>query len=524
MRVAAHNREVVRRSGDLAGRIGVAELARIRPHDDGQLVALLVAGRRVQRRRQRDAVLPLVRDELMLDAAELRLRIRERRHRLLRRRVAVARVVVRRLGRRFIAREEPVHVVVERRHDRLVRVRRRAEQPLGLQRLQIQPIEERTIAFRRRSRAGEIDVVAGLHDRAATAPAAPAAVAARHRVAGILVRGILPAIPQLARLGARLEDPRPHVARRAIRFTQQRDAFFGERDPAEPPLRLRELGRLLRERRRHCDDLVAERNLFFEIAAVERFGPDDRGRLIRAPVISARPRLDAGERRPLAARPIGDLPRDRALSIPDLDVLGEAVHRDEVREGTLDRRDEEVLVVRRRRDAAENRVPPERRPRAGGDVDRGELAREVVLEQILVVRRLDHVLVGRRRRRLAEVLLDVRADRDGRLRRRGTAPGRYELAHDRRVVLQPVARVAGRRVDVIDERFRAAGRRVGDPQIDRVRLRVEEREMRAVRRELDVRQIRLRRHGDLHLAAVGDALHRDRVDERRAMRARMFSG
>ena len=81
VRVAADDREAVRRSGDLAGGIGVAELARIGPHDHRKALALLVAGRQIQRRRQRHAVFALIGDVLMLDAAKLRLRIFERRDR-----------------------------------------------------------------------------------------------------------------------------------------------------------------------------------------------------------------------------------------------------------------------------------------------------------------------------------------------------------------------------------------------------------------------------------------------------------
>ena len=62
-------------------------------------------------------------------------------------RPGVANVVVRRFLLRFVSRQELRHLVVQRRDERLERFRRRLEDALALQRLEIQAIEERTIAF-----------------------------------------------------------------------------------------------------------------------------------------------------------------------------------------------------------------------------------------------------------------------------------------------------------------------------------------------------------------------------------------
>ena len=51
VRAAANRGELVRRPGHLARRVGIAELARVGPHDHGHLRPLLVTRRQVQRAR-----------------------------------------------------------------------------------------------------------------------------------------------------------------------------------------------------------------------------------------------------------------------------------------------------------------------------------------------------------------------------------------------------------------------------------------------------------------------------------------
>ena len=55
----AQRGEPVRRARDLARRVGVGELARVGPHQQRQPLALLIAGRQVQRAGQLHAVLAL---------------------------------------------------------------------------------------------------------------------------------------------------------------------------------------------------------------------------------------------------------------------------------------------------------------------------------------------------------------------------------------------------------------------------------------------------------------------------------
>src|SRR5262249_43835524 len=131
------------------------------------------------------------------------------------------------------------------------------------------------------------DVVTGLHYRACSAPAAKTAASATAKPAGaavtldhgsarVFIRGILPAIPKLARLRAILENPGSDAPAGAIRFAQEGNPFFRKRNSSKTPFRFRELSRSPAERRRDRHHLIAKRHFVFQIAAIQRFGPDDR--------------------------------------------------------------------------------------------------------------------------------------------------------------------------------------------------------------------------------------------------------
>ena len=274
-------------------------------------------------------------------------------------------------------------------------------------------------------------------------PAATAAVSSENGRAGIAIGVLLPALPELARLGARFENPRADAARRAVGFAEQRDALFGVREAAESPFCSRHFGWVPANGAASATHLIAERHFVLQVPSVERFDPGNRRRLIRTPAITARAGLHAVDRYAFARGHVGDLFDDFAAAVPYLDFVWESVHRHEPRERPLDSRNEDVLAIGRRRDVFEDPRAADQRLAPGIAVDRRELACEVVLEQVLVVIGLDHVLEGRGRRGLAVVLLDVGAGRHGRLGGRGPAAGRHELAQQRDAVLEPVDRIAG---------------------------------------------------------------------------------
>ena len=147
VRVAADDRELVRRARDLTRRVCIAELAWIRPEDDRQLLTLLVCGRQIERCPERHAVVAFVRDILVRHAAQLRLGILECCD--LTRTDPVIWGVLRRLA----THQDLRRIVCQRRDRQLVRIRRAVKETLARQRLQTQSIEKRTITFLRRALA-----------------------------------------------------------------------------------------------------------------------------------------------------------------------------------------------------------------------------------------------------------------------------------------------------------------------------------------------------------------------------------
>ena len=130
--------------------------------------------------------------------------------------------------------------------------------------------------------------------------------------------------------------------------------------------------------------------------------------MVGAPAVGARSGFGAGQADAFTRRLIVDLLRELSRPRPDLDVLRESVHRHRVRERLLDSHHQQMLTRRRRRDVREDRRLADGRLGARRDVDRRQLAREVVVEQRVVVRRLQEIFVGRSGGGLAVVLLDVR--------------------------------------------------------------------------------------------------------------------
>ena len=81
----------------------------------------------------------------------------------------------------------------------------------------------------------------------------------------------------------------------------------------------------------------------------------------------------------------------------------------QVRKGTVDGSDQDVLAIRRDARGFDDAGLADRSHLGGGDIDQRELRGGVILEKILVVRVLQHVLVRDHGRRAAQAFLDVRA-------------------------------------------------------------------------------------------------------------------
>src|SRR2546427_1577317 len=200
----------------------------------------------------------------MSHAAKLRLRIFEFSYRAPRITAEIANVIVRWIDWSLVASQHGLCIVIEWRDYRLISFRVAPKQTIGRQRLKIQTIDERTIAFRRRTCAGQENVIARLNDRAGAAATATetaaaakpsgAAVTPNDWRARIFISSVLPAVPKFARRRAWLEDPRADMTRRAISFTQERDALFRKRNTCIAPFRLCDFSRRA-ERRAQAQNL-----------------------------------------------------------------------------------------------------------------------------------------------------------------------------------------------------------------------------------------------------------------------------
>ena len=123
------------------------------------------------------AVLAHVGDHLRLDALQRRGRIGVGRHRPAGIGFAAAHCDLRRRGSRLEPGDEPEVVIGQQRQHRFVGLILRLEDAFLSAGLDVEPIEEGTIALRRRSDAGHEDVVAVLEHNFGLRPRAPSGAA-----------------------------------------------------------------------------------------------------------------------------------------------------------------------------------------------------------------------------------------------------------------------------------------------------------------------------------------------------------
>ena len=157
MRGAGHRGETIRRSGDLAGGVGVDELAGIRPHEHRHAFTFLVTGRQVDRAAKLHAILALVGHEHALGGGDLRMRILEAGDRLRGSASDIAHEVVCRLHARLRTRQRLRALIIQQQDDTLERISSAAEEPFRHEGLQIQSIQKWPIALRRGPLADQID-------------------------------------------------------------------------------------------------------------------------------------------------------------------------------------------------------------------------------------------------------------------------------------------------------------------------------------------------------------------------------
>src|SRR5262249_56753181 len=118
------------------------------------------------------------------------------------------------------------------------------------------------------------------------------------------------------------------------------------RNSSKAPFCSRDLSRSPADRRPDRHHLISEWHFVFQIAAIQRFGPNDGCRLIRTPTDSPRPFLNASERHTFARRHIGNLACELIGARPNFNLLRKTIHRNQMRERSLDSRDEKEFATR----------------------------------------------------------------------------------------------------------------------------------------------------------------------------------
>ena len=389
----------------------------------------------------------------------------------------VADEVVRLNVHRLAPREDVAAIVVQQLERALVVRRFRAEQPGCLSRLEIEAIDERPVPLGR---------CPGSHEEDRAAPVrGPDHIAAElvrlhHRVAWIRVSILQRAFLEQHGLGARvarLDLPHAQLPGLPPELAQHREFARPPGDPAVAISERRQLDRVSLEGDVLHEDLVPDLRFDSCVSPVLGLRPSERGGSVGSPAETARARLNAPERDRdlLLEGDVDDRVHRSGLEVTDLDELREARRGNAVRVRTVNPMHEQVSTVRRR---AEVPGDPGLRDRFQGAVERhaGQLHREVMVEQGLVVRALEKVLVRTGRGLPAKAFLDDRAGGHARLHRLGPATLGHERGDQRLAVGEPGGCVAGREAEVGTGQSTSSGAlHIQHPKLDSLCRRIGER-------------------------------------------------
>ena len=262
-----------------------------------------------------------------------------------------------------------------------------------------------TGAFRR-----QIDIVAVLQDRLLAVRQVR-----HHRAAGVAIAVLHVAAEDHAafrvrRVPAGLNSARPAFV--AIVIGNQKTAARGQRFQTRKPLDcFEDFARLRLKRRGQRQNPVAVRNFFLRIASVHGFHPNQRRRFVHTPLIRAWTGPHTFHRNAVGQREFGKLVELLSSPVPHFNCLRKAKYRMQVRVRPVNARDQQMLPIRRRLRAFEDARLARRRDLSRGCVQIHELGSRVVIEQIFVTRRAEHVFVSHHGTRAAGALLHVRTCR-----------------------------------------------------------------------------------------------------------------
>ena len=167
----------------------------------------------------------------------------------------------------------------------------------------------------------------------------------------------------------------------AVVLGEQREALVVPHHPCVALLESRQLHGVTGERGREAHDAVLMGDLRPRVSAVQRLRPHQGGGRCRLPGDGPWAGAHASEWDILGERQRGERASDLALQVPDLELLGEAVGRNEIGVRPECLHDQQEFAPRRGVDTVEHRWRTDRRPRAGRHIHQRELGGEVVVEQ-----------------------------------------------------------------------------------------------------------------------------------------------
>ncbi len=282
----------------------------------------------------------------------------------------------------------------------------------------------------------------------------------------------------------------------------------------------------------------------------DRLHPEQRRRFVHAPLQTACPvggrsglrivrrgcRIGSRTGR-LAAPPAAAQRQARHMmhsfagAVPNVHFRRELRGRIEVREGPMNAGDQEIAALGRGPDLADHGRLADGRSLAGERVHQHELRGGQILEVFLVMRGLEHVLVGHHAASAAQAFLDVRPRRHGGLRRFRPAIGLDGLDQQRLAVRQPLyggagsrraaastaGSRAGRSEHVVHadafQPVRPAGGRLAHPDLDSLLCGVGKHEVLAIRAPARGAQFRIGWQRDFDLGPFGHLAQRQRAVE-----------
>jgi len=309
---------------------------------------------------------------------------------------------------------------------------------------------------------------------------------------GIIVavlHGILGEEERLAVGILRIDRPDPHQPFFPDPLLNKREVLVPPVDRTEAQGEIGEQFGIVGERGGQGPYLVADLGRAFRISAILGLAPEERLRLIGSPAEIARPlgnRIKS-DRHPFGERQIGHILDQGPARIPNLHTVRKAQRRHQIGIGPVNDLDQDCEAVWRGL-----RRPVDRRAADPGEaavfVRKGELAAEIVVEELLIVTVPEQILVGRRRCAHAPALLDHRPLRNERRGGGGRALRRNQPADDPFAVGHPLERV------IIEcgveglaaELTRTCAAAVEQPERDRVHSGQGEGDFTAVRRPGDI--------------------------------------